>query len=220
MPEEELQSSPLAALHLLSHSGTEGAWTEDIQVSVLSSANPSPWPCHCKHVRLDGDSLVCGACQTLYEAHCGCPEPGGASTELGELTSAHTCVATGAALAWSRLGFSPEHKWCSAGYRGCVWGDQEVQRALVLLRMSQPLHPGIFGVLTLLLCSAKGEEKSYLQPTLLPSQCCSPVKGAAGHGGLSEEDDSSVKAIAFCMQLFTAEHLVKPALACGALGCS
>ena len=86
-----------------------------------------------------------------------------------------------AALAWSRLGFSAEHHWCSAGCRGCIWGNREVQRALVLLRVSQQLSPGIFGVLTLLLCSAKGEEKSYLQPTLLPSQCCGPVQGAAGH---------------------------------------
>lgn len=57
----------------------------------------------------------------------------------------------GAVLAWSRLGFSAEHHWCSAGHRGCVWENQEVQRALVLLRVSQQLHPGIFGVLTLLL---------------------------------------------------------------------
>lgn len=71
--------------------------------------------------------------------------------------------------------------------------------------------------MTLLLCSAEGEEK---QPTLLPSRCCGPVKGAAGHSGLSPEDDSSVTAVAFCMQLFAAEHLVMPALACGASGCS
>lgn len=75
-------------------------------------------------------------------------------------------------------------------------------------------------MLTLLLCSAKGEEKCYLQPTLLPSQCCSPMKGATGHSGLGTEDDGSVTAVAFCMQLFSAEHLVTPALACGASACS
>lgn len=53
MPEEELQSSPPAALHLPSHSGTEGAQTEDVQVSALWSTNPSPWLCHCRHTRLE-----------------------------------------------------------------------------------------------------------------------------------------------------------------------
>lgn len=161
---------------------------------------------------------MCGVCQTLSEAHCSCPEPGGASTQSWESSQVPTpALLPGAALAWSRLGFSAGHHWCSAGHRACIWKDQDRQPLYLLLRVCQQLCPRIFGVLTFLFCSAKGEEN---QPTLLPSQCCGPVKGAAGHSGLSAEDDSSVAAIAFCMQLFTAEHLVMPALACSASGCS
>lgn len=115
----------------------------------------------------------------------------------------------GAVLAWLRLGFSAEHQWCSAGHGDCIWGDQEVQRAVVLPRAA---------VLTLLLCSAKSEELPAAY--VAPSQCCGPVNGTARHSDLRTEDDSSVKAVAFCMQLFAAEHLVVPALACGASGCS
>ena len=165
-----------------------------------------------------GTAYCVFVCQTLLEAHCGCLEPGGASTQSWKSSQVPApALLPGAALAWSTLGFSAEHHWYSAGPRGCLWEEQEIQRALVLLRVSQRLCPRIFGVMTLLLCSAEGEEK---QPTLLPSRCCGPVKGAAGHSGLSPEDDSSVTAVAFCMQLFAAEHLVMPALACGASGCS
>lgn len=56
---------------------------------------------------------------------------------------------------------------------GAVQGDQEVQRTLVLLGMPQQLCPEIFAVLTLLLCSAKGEEKSTC------SLHCSPANAVA-----------------------------------------
>lgn len=108
------------------------------------------------------------------------------------------------------LSFSAEHNWCSVGHMGCIWGSQEVHRALILLRVSQQLHSGVFGVLTLLLCSAKGQEKSCLQTAVLCSQCCCPLKDSADRGGLSAEDDSSVKAI-LCMLL---------SLAWDASGCS
>lgn len=88
-------------------------------------------------------------------------------------------------------------------------GDQEVQRALVLPRAS---------LLTLLLCSAKAEElpAAYIAPSL----CCGTLKGTACHSDLHAEYGSSVKAVAFCVQLFVAEHFVVRALACGASGCS
>lgn len=179
-------------------------------MSALWVTNPSPWPCHCRPKRLgnlDGAGLLCGACQTWCEAHCSCPELKGASTRLGVSIPE---MLLGAALASPGLGFSAEHNWCTVGHMGCIWGSQEVHRALTLLRVSQQLHSWIFGVLTLLLCSAKGQEKSYLQTIVLSSQCCGPLKDSAGHGGVSAEDDSSVKAI-LCMLL---------SLAWGASGCS
>lgn len=93
---------------------------------------------------------------------------------------------------------------------GCIWGSREIHRALTLLRVSQQFHSGIFVELTLLLCSAKGQEKSYLQTVVLCSQCCGPLKDSADRGGLSAEDDSSVNAI-LCMLL---------SLAWDASGCS
>lgn len=116
----------------------------------------------------------------------------------------------GAELASPWLSFSAKQKWCSVGHMGCIWGSQEVHRALTLPRVSQQLCSGIFVVLTLLLCSAKGQEKSYLQTIVLCSQCCGLLKDSADHGGLSAEDDSSVNAI-LCMLL---------SLAWDASGCS
>lgn len=94
---------------------------------------------------------------------------------------------------------------------GLHLGQSEgTQSSFTLLKVSQHLHSGIFGVLTLLLHSAKCQEKSCLQTTVLCSQCCDPLKDSADHGGLSAEDDSSVKTI-LCMLL---------SLAWDASGCS
>lgn len=106
---------------------------------------------------LDGAGLLCGVCQTRCEAHYSCPELGGASIQLGVSPPG---MLPGAELASPWLSFSAKHNWCSVGHVGCIWGSQEVRRALTLLRVSQQLHSGIFGVLTLVLCSAKGQEKS------------------------------------------------------------
>lgn len=57
-----------------------------------------------------GQNLVCGVRQTLYEAHCSCPEPGGASTQSWEvLTSACTCIAPSCCAGLVQTEISAEH---------------------------------------------------------------------------------------------------------------
>lgn len=173
-------------------------------MSALWIANPSPWPCHCRPMRqgsLDGAGLMCGVCQAQCEAHYNCPELGGASTQLGLSTDSV------AELASPWLSFSAEHNWCSIGHMGCIWGSQGVHRALTLLWCPSSF---ILWSADLLLCSAKGQDKSYLQTIELCSHCCGPLKDSADHGALSAQDDSSVKSL-LCMLL---------SLAWDASGCS